>query len=76
MTIVSSAVLRQAALSVTAQRRIKKWLVPTPCLRSRQSADDGSCLYFKAENFQQTGSFKYRGALSKLTSLSADTPVV
>jgi threonine dehydratase len=31
---------------------------------------------FKAENFQQTGSFKFRGAMSKLTSLSTDVPAI
>ena len=72
----SSSVLEQAALSVAAHRRIKPWLTPTPCIRSRQSFDDATELHYKAENFQQTGSFKFRGALSKLTSLSTEVPAI
>jgi threonine dehydratase len=29
-------------------------------------------LFFKAENFQKTGSFKYRGALHSIVALSAE----
>lgn len=72
----STAVLTQAALSVAAHRRIKRWLTLTPCIPSRMSFDDDTGLVFKAENFQQTGSFKFRGALSKLTSLSTDVPAI
>ncbi len=72
----SSAVLEQAALSVAAHRRIKHWLTLTPCIPSRMSFDDDTGLVFKAENFQQTGSFKFRGALSKLTSLSTEVPAI
>jgi threonine dehydratase len=72
----SSAVLEQAALSIAAHRRIKRWLTLTPCIPSRMSFDDDTGLVFKAENFQQTGSFKFRGALSKLTSLSTEVPTI
>ncbi|MGZ2255962.1 pyridoxal-phosphate dependent enzyme [Roseobacter sp. A03A-229] len=72
----SAAVLRQAAFSVSAQRRIAPFLSETPCIPSRRSLDDGTQLLFKAENLQRTGSFKFRGALSKLTSLSTDTPII
>ena len=72
----SSAVLEQAALSVAAHRRIKRWLTLTPCIPSRLSFDDDTGLVFKAENFQKTGSFKFRGAMSKLTSLSTDVPAI
>jgi len=73
---VSPAVLHQAALCVSAHRRIKPYLPQTPCIASRQTFSDDTSLFFKAENFQRTGSFKYRGALSKLTSLGTDTPVI
>ncbi len=33
-------------------------------------------MLFKAENFQRTGSFKFRGALSKLTTLNTDVPII
>ena len=76
MTSVSSEVLRQASLSVSALRRISKWLTPTPCLRARQQVGNHSGLYLKAENLQRSGSFKYRGALAKLTSIATDLPVI
>ena len=72
----SPAVLEQAALSVAAYRRVKHLLNVTPCIRSRLSFEDGTDLMFKAENFQKTGSFKFRGALSKLTSLSTKVPAI
>jgi threonine dehydratase len=72
----SPAVLEQAALSVAARRRIGRFLNTTPCIPSRTVFEEGTELLFKAENFQRTGSFKFRGALSKLTSLSTDTPIV
>lgn len=68
--------LEQAALSVAAHRRIKHWLAPTPCIASRQQTNDETKLFYKAENLQQTGSFKFRGALAKLTSLSTDIPAI
>ena len=36
------------------------------------NADVGAELYFKCENFQRTGSFKFRGATNAVKSLSAD----
>ena len=68
--------LEQAALSVAAHRRIKHWLAPTPCIASRQQSNNKTKLFYKAENLQQTGSFKFRGALAKLTSLSTDIPAI
>ena len=60
---ISPTVLEQAALSVAAHRRIKRWLTLTPCIPTRLSFEDDTGLVFKAENFQKTGSFKFRGAL-------------
>ena len=68
--------LQQAALSVSAYSRIKAWLSSTPCIPSRQILTDKTELYYKADNFQKTGSFKFRGALSKLTSMSTDVPAI
>jgi threonine dehydratase len=42
------------------------------CIESRTTKR----LFFKTENFQHTGSFKLRGAMSKLTSLASDMPVI
>ncbi|MAD94204.1 MAG: threonine dehydratase, partial [Rhodobacteraceae bacterium] len=72
----SNAVLEQAALSIAAHRRIKSWITLTPCIPSRLSFDNDTELVFKADNFQKTGSFKFRGAMSKLTSLSTDVPAI
>eukprot|EP00054_Salpingoeca_dolichothecata_P020845 m.132489 g.132489 ORF g.132489 m.132489 type:complete len:351 (+) comp23772_c0_seq3:60-1112(+) len=33
----------------------------------------GCCLFFKCENFQKTGSFKYRGAFNAISSLPPET---
>ena len=49
----SSAVLQQAALSVSAYSRIKPWLSPTPCIPSRQVFEEKTELYYKADNFQK-----------------------
>jgi len=56
-----------------AQARLGNTVHRTPVLRSAQ-ADRlaGAQLFFKCENFQRTGSFKFRGALNALRSLSAD----
>jgi len=44
----------------------------TPVLRSAQADERaGAQLFFKCENFQRTGSFKFRGALNAIRSLSA-----
>ena len=49
-----------------AYRRIRPYLHETPVVRSLSlEADLGKELYFKAEPFQKTGSFKARGALNK-----------
>lgn len=58
-------VLEQAALSVRARRRIRGYIYETPSLPARSEAS----LFFKAENFQHTGSFKFRGAASKMTAI-------
>lgn len=72
----STQILSLAASSVAAHRRIKGVVLRTPCLQSRADVPEGTGLYLKAENFQRTGSFKLRGAMSKLTSLPTDMPVI
>lgn len=45
----------------------------TPLLSSRTFNDLTSCeAYFKAENFQRVGAFKFRGAYNKIASLTAE----
>jgi len=55
----------------TAARAIADSVVGTPCLHSRTLSEvTGADLVLKLENLQFTGSFKDRGALVKLLSLS------
>lgn len=62
------ALIAQTATAAhAAQARIKGLIYETPLLPSRGiGAKLGVDLYFKAENFQHTGSFKLRGASNKL----------
>lgn len=54
----------------TAKERISKYSKQTPVLTSeRINKIAGAKLYFKCENFQKTGSFKFRGALNAIMSL-------
>jgi threonine dehydratase len=57
---------------VAAQARISKYTVRTPVLRS-DAADrlTAAQLFFKCENLQRTGAFKFRGALAALTRFDA-----
>lgn len=58
---------------VKAQERIKDKIIKTPLIRV-EALDEfiGAEVYLKLENFQRTGSFKYRGAMNKILSLSDD----
>ena len=56
-----------------ARERIGNRLHRTPLLPSRTLSEHaGVDVHFKAELFQRTGSFKPRGVLSKLATLSED----
>lgn len=59
-----------AAAAKVAMTRIKNNVTNTPLIQSRVL---GQGLYYKTENFQRTGSFKIRGAMSKLTKLMETT---
>lgn len=72
----SRSVLASAARSVIVRQRIRDRIVKTPVLQSCSTQPDGAELYFKTENFQDTGSFKLRGAMAKLTSLPLDLPLI
>lgn len=74
---MNSNVLESAARSIQARRRIRDYIYATPLLPSRQiGAESESSLFFKAESFQLTGSFKIRGAASKMTSLGIHRGVI
>ncbi|NTU62479.1 MAG: pyridoxal-phosphate dependent enzyme [Chloroflexi bacterium] len=56
-----------------AQQRIEPYITRTPLVRSLLlSAQLGFDVWLKLENRQQTGSFKPRGALNKILTLSED----
>ncbi|HAC20233.1 MAG TPA: serine/threonine dehydratase [Dehalococcoidia bacterium] len=66
----SSEILRE---TLRAQRRIQNRLSPTPLEHSSYfSESSGANVYLKLENFQPTGSFKVRGALNSLLSMSEE----
>lgn len=57
-----------------AHDRIAHKIHRTPVLTSTQLNDvTGASLYFKCENFQKVGAFKYRGATNALLSLPKST---
>jgi len=55
----------------SAHRRISPFIHRTPVLTSRQLNTIAGCeLYFKCENFQKVGAFKFRGATNAVMSLT------
>jgi threo-3-hydroxy-L-aspartate ammonia-lyase len=50
-----------------ARRRLEGVAIRTPVLHSRQFDEEaGASVYFKAENLQRAGAFKFRGAYNKI----------
>lgn len=64
---ISYTAIEQAAVRLTDRAHI------TPVLTSR-TVDDrtGAQVFFKCENFQRTGSFKFRGAFNALSQLTPE----
>jgi threo-3-hydroxy-L-aspartate ammonia-lyase len=59
-----------------ARRRLEGVAIRTPVLHSRQFDEEaGASVYFKAENLQRAGSFKFRGAYNKIKTEMARRPV-
>jgi threonine dehydratase len=57
----------------SAYERIKPYIHKTPVLTSRLLNEHFGCeLFFKCENFQKVGAFKFRGATNAVMSLSAE----
>lgn len=57
----------------SAHARLKPFIHRTPVLTSNQLNRMFGCeLYFKCENFQKVGAFKFRGATNAVLSLTAD----
>jgi threo-3-hydroxy-L-aspartate ammonia-lyase len=56
-----------------ARERIGGVAHRTPVLRSRQFNEAAGCdVFFKAENLQRAGAFKFRGAYNKIAALNGD----
>ncbi len=63
--------------SVLSLKKIKNYITRTPLQFSeRLSKESGARVYLKLENFQKTGSFKARGALNKVLSLTDKSSIV
>jgi threonine dehydratase len=59
-----------------ARERIQGYAHRTPVLHSRQFNERAGCeVYFKAENLQRAGAFKFRGACNKLRAELEKGPV-
>jgi len=58
---------------IQAEERIAPFIHKTPVLTSSRIDEICGCkILFKCENFQRTGSFKFRGALNAVSLLSSD----
>ncbi len=56
---------------IEAHKKVKKFVHYTPTFSSKTlNAILGCKIFFKCENFQKTGSFKFRGAINALLSIS------
>ncbi|KAK7413682.1 hypothetical protein QQX98_007464 [Neonectria punicea] len=65
---MSTSFYETAASSVQARNRIRHHIYQTPLIPARRTSQEhGAKVLFKAENFQLTGSFKLRGAISKMS---------
>ena len=73
MTITAPPLAISAADVLAAAQRLRGVAHRTPVLRSR-TADErcGAKIYFKAENLQRMGAFKFRGAYNALSRFSAE----
>jgi threonine dehydratase len=60
------------ATSITSARtRGRQWTRQTPLVPATARDLRAESIYYKCENLQRTGSFKFRGALNKVLSLTA-----
>ena len=56
---------------INSYERIKKYSHNTPVLTSKSINNIfNTNIYFKCENFQKVGAFKFRGAINSILSLS------
>jgi threonine dehydratase len=58
---------------LAAHSRIKPFIHKTPVMKSQKLNEIFNCeLFFKCENFQKVGAFKFRGATNAVLSMSAE----
>ena len=58
---------------IAAHERIKPFIHNTPVMKSQQLNELFNCeLFFKCENFQKVGAFKFRGATNAVLSLTSE----
>jgi len=70
---MASSFFETAASAVQARNRIRHHIYQTPLIPAREVGQDcGAKVLFKAENFQLTGSFKLRGAMSKISAQTSE----
>ncbi|MGA2407102.1 MAG: pyridoxal-phosphate dependent enzyme [Bacteroidales bacterium] len=56
-----------------AHSRIKSFIHHTPVMKSQQLNELFNCdLFFKCENFQKVGAFKFRGAINAILSMTSE----
>lgn len=66
-----------AASAVQARNRIRHHIYQTPLIPSRKTGQHFNAkVLFKAENFQLTGSFKLRGALSRVSAQTSSERLI
>ncbi|WQF85690.1 Putative serine/threonine dehydratase, pyridoxal-phosphate-binding protein [Colletotrichum destructivum] len=69
---MSLSIHEVAASAVQARARIRTHIYQTPLIPARHAGrDHNATVLFKVENFQLTGSFKLRGATSKISAQPA-----
>ncbi|EEY16668.1 threonine dehydratase catabolic [Verticillium alfalfae VaMs.102] len=74
---MSATPLEIAASAVQARQRIRQHIYQTPLIPAKKTGiNHGAKVFFKAENFQLTGSFKLRGAMSKMSNQTGNSPLI
>ena len=72
-----SSFYETAASAVQARNRIRHHIYQTPLIPSRKTGQHFNAkVLFKAENFQLTGSFKLRGALSRVSAQTSSERLI
>ncbi|KAG7128331.1 L-threonine dehydratase biosynthetic IlvA like protein [Verticillium longisporum] len=69
--------LKIAASAVQARQHIRQHIYQTPLIPAKKTGiKHGARVFFKVDNFQLTGSFKLRGAMSKISNHTGNKPLI